>query len=74
MMAQKSAAFMLPGGYANAPSAVMDWQNGHGNVQLVATRAFVFVSRTKYQTHCKDIRTSLSQEKTYRLQNFCAAV
>lgn len=35
---------MLPGGYANAASAVMDRQNGHGNVQLVATGAFVSVT------------------------------
>lgn len=44
MMGEKSAVFMLPGGNANAQSAVMDRQNSRGKVQLVATRAFVSVT------------------------------
>lgn len=44
MMGERSAVFMLPDGYVNAPSAVMDRQNGHGEVQLVATGAFVSVT------------------------------
>lgn len=35
---------MLPGSSANVPPAVMDRQNGHGNVPLVATGAFVSVT------------------------------
>lgn len=45
MMGEKSAVFTLPGGYANAVSAVMDRQNGHGKVQLVAPGALVLCCR-----------------------------
>lgn len=63
MMGEKSAVFTLPGGYANAASAVMDRQNGHGKVQLVAPGALVSVAAVKQTRRRGRPRIQLSGTK-----------